>query len=138
MLDDNDADGQRRVDEGGQERERPDESDPAAASLENIVPARVYRRGSEHQGEGETGHGRPRMYAGAPRAVNRSKKSGPKPASKLLRSLLSVRLYRSVDDTHAVAAVPGRRRGLRERASGAVVVAHDDLVFLFLLHRFLD
>src|SRR5262249_30615251 len=66
------------------------------------------------------------------------KKSGPKPASKLLRSLLSVRLYRSVDDTHAVAAVPGWRRGLRERASGAVVVAHDDLVFLFLLHRFLD
>src|SRR5262249_55240295 len=54
------------------------------------------------------------------------------------RSLLSVRLYRSVDDAHPVAAVPGRERGLRERGGTAVVVAHDGLVLLLLLHLFLD
>src|SRR5215472_12205021 len=65
------------------------------------------------------------------------KKSGPKPAP-IHRSLLSVRLYGSVDDAHAVAAVPGRERGLRERGGAAVVVAHDGLVLLLLLHFLLD
>src|SRR5215467_7036479 len=63
----------------------------------------------------------------------RQKRAGRSPL-ELHRSLLSVCLYRPVDDSHPVAAVPGRSGGLSERAGGAVVVAHDDLVLLLLLH----
>src|SRR5439155_672137 len=43
-----------------------------------------------------------------------------------------------VDDLHFVAAAPGRRRGLREQALGAVFVADDDLVFNGLFRVLLD
>src|SRR4029077_8241703 len=60
------------------------------------------------------------------------------PASIQLLLRSSVRLYRSVDDLHPVAAVPAGLGGLGKRAFAGVVVANDDLVFLFLLDRFFD
>src|SRR5262245_7151214 len=65
------------------------------------------------------------------------KKAGRSPL-EVSTGCSTVRLYCSVDDLYPVATVPGGLRGLGERPSAAVVVAHDDLVLLFRLHRFLD
>src|SRR5882672_9174831 len=78
------------------------------------------------------------MYDGRSGCVNwrEKKRAEARLSASTVRS--SVRLYRSVDDFHLVAAVPARLGGLGKRAFAAVVVAHHDLVFLFLLDRFLD
>src|SRR6266571_300942 len=57
VLNDDDGEGERRIGQGGEHGERPDEADSAAALLENIIPARVDRRSAEHEGDGEAGHG---------------------------------------------------------------------------------
>src|SRR5215471_10725047 len=77
------------------------------------------------------------MYAAGSLQSTRKKRAGLGPL-QFHRLLLSVRLYRSVDDAHPVAPVPGWERGLRERAPAAVVVADDSLVLLVLLHFLFD
>src|SRR6267142_90449 len=83
------------------------------------------------------------MYDGGSRRVNWKQTAGEKKRAETRfkvfhRSMLSVRLDRSVDDLDLVALVPAGRRALREEALRAVVVAYDDLILLFGLHALLD
>src|SRR5882672_4625960 len=66
------------------------------------------------------------------------RKRGRSPAFYRLVLASAASLDHPVDDLHFVAAAPGRRRGLREQALGAVLVADDDLVFHGLFCVLLD